>query len=313
MNVTRARASALLAAATLGASPGRARAQTDVLRIGTSATEVAAQVYYAQDLGLFAKAGIDAEIEAMQNTGFTSAAVSSGAIDVGHATVETLADAHRRHVPLVVIAAGAEYVSPATRGIAAILVPLGSSVRQAKDLNGKSVAVVNLGAIAPRAWVDRNGGDASTLRLVEMPFAAMPTALAAGRVDAAFVAEPFLDSAEKSARILAYAYDGIGKEFLLGVWFSAPGWAAAHGDLVRRFAAVMRETAVWANANPAQSGTLLAKDLKMDPAVVAKMTRVRYAETLTAALMQPAIDASARYGGYAPFPAQELLFAPSQR
>jgi hypothetical protein len=46
----------------------------------------------------------------------------------------------------------------------------------------------------------------------------------------------------------------------------------------------------------------------MDPAVLATMTRSVYAETLTAASMQPLIDISAKYNGYATFPAQELIY-----
>lgn len=304
--VTRAQALTLVGAAPLAAS---AQAPA-VLRIGVSATEISAEVYYAKELGYFAQAGIDADIEPMQNTGFTSAAVSSGAIDLGYATLETLASAHQKNVPLVVVAPAAEYDSPATRGIAAIVVPTDSPVKRAKDLNGRTIAAVSLSAVAPRAWVDSNGGDASTLKFVEMPFPAMATALAAGRIDAAFIAEPFLVDARKRGRILGYAYDGIGKHFLLGVFFAAPQWANDHADVVRRFSGVIQQTAVWANKNQTRSGEILAKYTKISLATIAAMARVRYAETLTAALMQPAIDANAKYGGYATFPAQELIYKP---
>ena len=79
-----------------------------------------------------------------------------------------------------------------------------------------------------------------------------------------------------------------------------------------RFARVLHETAVWANKNPEKSGEILSKYTKVDPAVVAAMTRTRYAEQLTAALMQPLIDVAAKYNGFRTFPAQELIYTPSR-
>ena len=69
----------------------------------------------------------------------------------------------------------------------------------------------------------------------------------------------------------------------------------------------MRDTATWANANPQKSGTILANYLKLDPAVIATMTRVRYATQLTPALMQPLIDVTAQYSGFPAFPARDLI------
>jgi ABC-type nitrate/sulfonate/bicarbonate transport system substrate-binding protein len=74
----------------------------------------------------------------------------------------------------------------------------------------------------------------------------------------------------------------------------------------------MRETALWANQNPVKSGEILAKYSKIDPAVVATMARAHYADRLTPALMQPLIDASAKYNDFKPFPATELIYMPAR-
>jgi len=138
----------------------------------------------------------------------------------------------------------------------------------------------------------------------------MAGALATGRVDAAWVTEPFLTAAKKSARVLVYGFDVIGKRFALNAWFTTRAWAQDHPDIVKRFAATMRETATWANANDAASATIVAKYTKIDPAVIATITRSHYADVLTPALLQPLIDVSAKYGAFTPFPAQELIYTP---
>jgi ABC-type nitrate/sulfonate/bicarbonate transport system substrate-binding protein len=310
--MTRARASAvLLGAASFLASTARGRAQTSAaLRVATLPIESAAEVFYAKDMGFFAKAGLDVDIQTMQTSASMMAAAASNAIDVGYSPVDSMATIHSKKVPVVVIAPANEYVSP--NGNAGLVLPANSLVHQAKDLNGKTIAVSNLRSLsenAARAWMDRNGGDSTTAKFVEIPCPAMQPALDTGHVDAAWVAEPFLSAAAKSGRMAEFGFDAIAKRFLIGAWFTTAQWAADHRDTVNRFASVIHETAVWANKNQTQSGQIVAKYTKIDPAVLATMTRSRYAESLTPASLQPLIDISAKYNGFTAFPAQELIFA----
>lgn len=312
-SVTRAKALALFFGSTALFSIGSpVRAQNSAaIRIGTFPVENALQSYYANDMGFFSSAGIAADVQLFSGSSAIAAAVSSNAIDIGYSALDVLAALHEKGIPIVVIAAAGEYLSPGTSHDAALVLPLNSAVRQAKDLNGKTIATNSLHSLsdaAPRVWMDQNGGNSSTVKFVEVPFPAMPAALAANRVDAAFVAEPFLGVAVKSGRVLVYGYDSIAKHFLFGAYFTTPQWAKDHPDLVMRFAAAIHKTAAWANVNPVKSGEILAKYTKIDPAVIATMTRARFAEQLTPALMQPLIDVSAKYNGFSVFPAQELIY-----
>jgi NitT/TauT family transport system substrate-binding protein len=315
--ISRARASALIfggAAFCMRASRAQAQSLATV-RIATIPIEPGAEVYFAKERGFFAKAGLDADIQPMQGGSAIAAALVSGAIDIGFLAIDALAAIHRRGAQLVALAPGTEYLSPFTTQNAALLVPANSPVQKAQDLNGKVVAVISLNSLthtAVRTWMDKNGGDASTVKFVEIPSSAMGAALAANRVDAAEVAEPFIAEARKSARVLAYGFDSIAKRFITTGWCSTPQWAKDHMLLANRFAAAMRETAAWANDNPQESGAILATDLKLDPIMVAGMTRVRYTNQLEPALMQPLIDATAHYNGFSTFPAQELIYTPSR-
>ena len=307
--MTRAHATALLlGAASLAAGTSRARAQTATLRIATLPIESAAQVFYAKDMGFFAKAGLDADIQTMQTSAAMAAAAASGAIDIGYSPVDSLATIHQKKVPVVIIAAANEYISPSRN--AALVLPAGSAVQHAADLNGKTIAVSNLRSLsenAARAWMDRNGGDSSTVKFIEIPFPAMLPALDANRIDAAWVAEPFLSAATKNGRAIEYGFDAISKRFLIGAWFTTAPWAGDHRDLVAKFGGVMRDTAAWANKNPGLSGAIVGKYTKIDPAVLATMTRSHYAEQLTSASLQPLIDIDAKYNGFPTFPAQDLM------
>ncbi len=309
----RGRAAALLlGGAALGAFPLPGGTQEAApLRIGTFAVENGLQPFYARDNGFFTGAGINADVQLLPGSAAIAAGIVSNSIDVGYGAIDVLATLHSKSIPVAVIAPGGEYLAPVTSRVAAIMVPANSTVRTAKDLNGKVVAANSLHSLAdavPKLWVDQNGGDSSSLKFVEMPFAAMPAAFDAGRVDAALISEPFMGAAAKSGRVLVYGYDCIAKHFLLGAWFATPQWAKDHPDVIARFRTGMRQAATWSNANPVKTGELLAKYTKIDPAYIATMTRARFGEQLTPALMQPLIDVAAKFGPFPAFPARELIF-----
>jgi len=288
-------------------------AQTNqTLHIGILPVESAATVYYAKDLGLFTKAGLDADIQPMPNTPAIAAAVVAGALDFGYVTIDSIATIHAQHIPLVVVAPAAEFLFPAGAHTVGVIVAPNSPINKAKDLEGKIVAlpaVHSLGSTALSTWMDANGASSATVKYVEIPFPAMGAALDAGRIDAAFEVEPFFSAAAKRDRVITDAYSAISKHFLLSVWVAQSDWAKAHPNLVTRFAGVIHEASVWANKNQEQSGQILAKYTRIDPTVVATMARGRYAEQLTPSVMQPGIDASAKYNNFTAFPASELIYS----
>lgn len=311
MTLSRSQALTLLTAAAFGAAGGRANAQSAApIRIATIPIEPGIEVYFAQDVGFFAKAGLDATIQQLPGGPAIAAALVSGAVDVGFIALDALAEIHQHGIPVVAIAPGTEYLAPFTTQAAALVVPPNSTVDNAAGLNGKTIAVISLNGLthtAACAWIDKNGGDSSTVKFVEMPAPAMVAALAGNRIDAAQVAEPFVGPARKAGRVLTYGFESVAKDFITTAWCAAAPWVRDHPALVSGFVAALRETAAWANANPAKSAAILATYLKLDPAVIATMTRVRYANQLNPALMQPLIDVTAHYGGFAPFPARDLM------
>ncbi len=315
--ITRRHASAVLfAGAALSFMPLRGRPQTTApIRVAASPLETSAAVYFARDMGFFAKAGVDVEIQPMTNGAAIAAAILSGAIDIGYCPVDVLAAIHIKGIRLGVVAPCSEYVAPATSKLVGLALAPNSTVHQAKDLSGKTIAVGTLGGlseIATRAWIDEHGGDSSSAKFIETTNSTIPIALDSARADAGVVVEPFLSGLNKNDRVLAYGMDAISKRFLIAAWIATPQWAREHAEVVRRFGAAMHEAAVWANQNVAKSGDIVAKYTRLDPAVVATMTRSRYAEELTPALMQPLIDVAAKYEKFAAFPSQELMGTPAR-
>jgi NitT/TauT family transport system substrate-binding protein len=296
-------------AAVVGASlPGSAQAVA-TLKIATTPTDIGSQVFFAADKGFFKAAGLDSDIQVISNGAAITAGVLSGALDIAQSNVVSLAAAHDAGLDIVVIAPAGQYSSkePTT----ALVVATKSPYKPAKDLNGKTLAgngVKNITQVGAYAWMAKNGGDPATTKFVEMPFPEMAGALAAGRIDAAVLAEPQLSAslADGSVRVLGECYDGIAKEFLIGAWFTTGTWAKAHPDLVKRFQKAMYATAAWANKNQSASGELATKYTKI--VFTPGMKRTVFAEKMEPALMQPLIDASATYGAIPKaFPAKDFI------
>ncbi len=309
---TRAQAMSLLfAAAAVGqvGRPSQALAAPP-LRVGIVAAESSAEVYYAQQLGTFAKNGLDVDIQPFQTTPATVSALVSGALDIAFGTVPTTALAHAKGLPGILIAPAA--MITAARPATELFVRSDSPIRAAGDVVGKTVAVPGLNSMneySARAWIDRNGGDSTKVRFVELGFPLMPAALGAGRVDIASITEPFVALAKQMGhRVLANPNLAIGPDFLGTGYVATEQWATGHADVVAKFASVIRETAIWANANPDKTVTMLAQFTKVDPAVIASMVRTRFAERLTPAMLQPVIDVAARYSGFSSFSGAELIY-----
>lgn len=274
-----------------GGIPGAAQTALPVVTIAGPANDTAAAFLYAADMGFFAKAGLDVRISVQRNPGTISAAVASGAVDVGSLTVPIVALAYDHNVPLKMIAPAGIYSSD--NPTSGLVVLKSSAIVKAADLNGKTIGVRdinNMNYYAAKLWIDKNGGDSSTVHFVEVPQTQALGALSAGRIDAAALANPrFYDAVHGSvARMLAPTYDAIAKSFLIGVYFTSAAYAKAHPDIVRKIAAVLNESSKWANANRAQSAKILEK--YSGSPVPAGIPRVTYGTALRAGDVQPVLD-----------------------
>lgn len=276
-----------------------------LLRIATPPIPAAGQPYVARRNGYFEKAGIDAQLTLMNGGSSTLAAVIGGAIDIGNSNVIALAAAHERGIAVVYVAPDGLYESD--NSDVAIGVSRQSPIKTAKDLNGRTIGVndvKNLPQFGTMTWIDKNGGDSSTVKFVEIPLPALPAAITSGRIDAAFLSEPFLSQGLKAGvRALADPYAAIAKRFMYGGFFATVQWTQDHAPLLRAFQGAMLEAARWANGHPAQTAGILARDAKLSVT-----HRQVYGLSLDPALLQPVLDVAVRYGVIpTAFPVSEMI------
>jgi NitT/TauT family transport system substrate-binding protein len=300
----------LTAFAALCGHVAAAQAQTPTtIRIATTPIDLGAEALYAADLGFFKKAGLDVQLNLLASGSTVAASVAGGSIDIGQSNIVALATAHAAGLPFVIVAPAGYYTSagPTTELVAAA----NSPITDAKELDGKIIAVTalkDLNWVSIQSWLTRGGADLSSIKYVEVQQPTACNMVTSGRAAAAIVSEPYLSFAlrDGGCRVLAPTHDAIAKQFLVGAWFSTIAWAQSHTDAIRRFRAVMVETARWAATHHAESARILERYTHL--AAAPEMKRVPFAERAEVAQIQPVLDAAAKFGVIAPMQASELLF-----
>jgi NitT/TauT family transport system substrate-binding protein len=276
------------------ASTGLADAQTPSIKLGVGMVEANAQAYYAQDMGFFKAAGLNVSISQLRSGTAISAAIVGGDLQAGVSNVVSLGAAHQRGIPFVIIAPGAYY--DAKYPTAAAVVAPNSTVKTPKDLDGKVVGGLSLGGldqVAMWAYIDKNGGDLSTVKFVEVTNAIMGEALAQGRIASASMNDPELSEAvaQGKVKILGRAWDAISPLFMQTVWFTTRDWLQGNKETARRLSQALVAAGNWGMKNPQAGAAILSKYIgsKEERAIM------RFGNKLEPRFVQPVFDAGAKY------------------
>jgi len=272
------------------------------VRVGSSLNDSNAEAYYAVANGFFKQAGVNVEMTPFNNGAAAAAAVAAGSLNVAVQPPMQIAQAVISGLPFVVIAAGA--INSVSAPAAWICVSSSSTIRTAKDLEGKTIALNALRSSSENlldAWLAKNGVDLTKIRFLELPSAQMAPALERGTIDAAVLFEPAFTVAmgKGDLRVLGIPTAAMASprnEFLQTTWYTTKQFAAENKEAVRRFASAIYLAARWANTHPHDSGVILAGLSKLDPGIVATMVRARYAESLQPRDLLPELDNGFKFG-----------------
>jgi NitT/TauT family transport system substrate-binding protein len=254
-------------------------------------------VYYGVQSGMFERAGLDVTILQVSNGAAAVTAVLGGAAQVGYTNALALASAHTKSIPVVLLAPGPLYSS--TSPHAALLTSVDSPLKAPRDLEGRVLAVSGLHdllGISVVNWLQKNGADASKVKFIEMPPAAMQAALEAKRVDAAAIYEPFLSAAigAGTAKVFAKPYDSIAASFITGAWFALTPWVNEHRGAAIAVARVLSQASQYVNSHYDELTPVISGFTKLSPETLRTMVKLYTPASLRAADIQAVIDVAAR-------------------
>ena len=268
--------------------------ETTQVTVGVIPIVDVAPIYLGDEQGFFEERGIELELVQAQGGAAIVPAVLSGEYQFGFSNVTSLLLAKSRNLPLKVVAAGNSTTGDPKDDIGALLVPADSPIQTPADLDGKTVAIntaKNISDTVVRESARKAGGDPASIKFTELGFPDMPAALAAERVDAAFVLEPFKSVALKAgAREIAAPYADTAEDLLIAAYFTSEQTLAEDPELVERFTEAMNESLEYAAANEEEARQVLTTYTKIDAALIPELTLPRWSTDIDASRMEQLAD-----------------------
>jgi NitT/TauT family transport system substrate-binding protein len=280
------------------ARPVCAQSAPVTVRMGSMALDAAGEAYYGTEAGIFASNGIAPQITTFATGAAIIQAVLAGDIDVGVANPLALATAIARNIPVQMIVPAVVYSKSDSNPN--FVVAKDGPIKVPKDLVGATFGVstlADLNQLSLLAWLDANGVSRDGVKFVELKFGELGLALQRNIIQAAIITEPFKTDAMRAGQIRDFSdtYLSIAPEIAPMVWFGSKAWLQKNPDTAKKLVNGIYATAKWANSHTKETGDMLAKIAKMDPAVVANMKRLIFATSNERRYSEPLLKLAARY------------------
>jgi NitT/TauT family transport system substrate-binding protein len=277
-----------------------------------------APVYLGVQQGFFKEAGLDVEVVTAQGGAATVTGVVSGDYQFAFTGWLPLMQARQSNVPVHAIA-NAQFQTPpdkhqqAERTNQDLLVMGDSPIRKPADLAGAKIAVNQLKGVQEtllRNTLDKHGVKQEAVQLVELPFPDMPAALAAGRVNAAFVGEPFETGVlDAGGRIVATPYADTTYAANLSCFITSDRYATQQAKVVDAFAKAINRSLTYAQQNPDQARTIVTTYTKISADVVKRVQLPYWGPGVSKDSLREQADLGVRFGALKQAPDIDELVA----
>jgi NitT/TauT family transport system substrate-binding protein len=250
-----------------------------------------APVYVALQHGLFDAHGLEVTPVILNSGEQATSELSSGQLQFAFSAYVSTILAASRGAQLQVVADGAQTL-PNTNDL---MVARNSRIRNVAQLRGKIIAVNalgNVGTLMTDATLRAAGVPINSVHYKVVPFPAMAAALAAGTVDAAWMAEPFVTESGEDigAEELADTASGPMADFPIAGYATLRSYAQVNDAVVAEFtAALVQAQAMSANRSVVEQA-IATYITGPTPGLVAAVQLDQYPTMLNRARLQRVAD-----------------------
>lgn len=281
-------------------SPAATGPEQPDITVAAIQSVTATGLYIAAEKGYFTQAGLHVTIDAVSGSGPTIPDLVAGRVQVvfGNYVSDILADASGV-ASLRFIAAG--NVS-APREQEVVVLP-GSPVTSPAGLRGKTIgvnALDNVGTMMIQSILGAEGVPVSSVHFVDIPFPEMGAALAAHRIDAAYMSDPFITDARAKygVRTVFDCDRGAVASLPIAGFVATSAWATSDPRTVTAFVTALEKGQALANSDRATADVALHAYTGVSLKVVAKAAIGTFpvSQRVQAAPLQRLADLMQRYG-----------------
>lgn len=276
---------------------GEASGGTMTLRVSIAPANFET-VYLAQEQGFFEAEGLTVEVVAGGAPPQAIPQLLSGEVDIAQTSGAPAIASVSQGLPIAALMPAILAVpEPVTSGV---LAKPDSGITSWKDLTGKTVASPAIGELADlsvRMLVDQDGGDSSTVEVVQVDPAATVDAIQDGTVDAgiaiatfygAGVAAGLTDLGQSSSLALEGAPNSL--------FVTTQDQVASNAPALEAFVAAMQKAAEYAIANPDAVRAVEKQYTKIPPEVIDASTPPAFVTAFDEDGFTKSIEAMLEYG-----------------
>jgi len=259
-----------------------------------------APIYLGDKKGFFKEEGLQLDIQTATGGAAIVPGVVSGSFDFAFSNLVSVTVAKDKGLDLKFVANGASTTGEAGKDVGGVVVPAGSSIQSPKDLAGKTVSVNNLSNIGDttiKSVIEKDGGDAKSVKFVEVAFPDAPAALANKQVDAAWILEPFLSKAvADGGKIVSSNFVDMSPDLDIAGYFTKADTIKGKSELAQKFTRAMNKSLEYAQAHPQEVRDIVGTYTKIDEATRASMILPRYRVEFNKDAFETLGVAAAKYG-----------------
>ena len=293
-------------------SSGGGAGQPATLKVGVIPIADVAPLYVGIEQGYFKDEKLTIEPQIAEGGAAIATSVLSGDFQFGFSNVVSLVTARSKKLPLRIVAQGASGHKTEQDAFDTLLVPKDSAIKEAQDLEGKTVAVNalnNIGPLSINYAVEQAGGDPKKVKYIEVPFPDMIAALEAERVDAAWVVEPFASQGQAGgARSIFAPFEAVSPDLTVATYFTTEQYIEQNEDVVDRFVRAMEKSLAYAVDNPEATRKVVLTYTKIPEAAAQKMKLPNWNPEYNDASIDKTIELAQKYGFVEePVPLDELI------
>ncbi|WP_427006479.1 ABC transporter substrate-binding protein [Pseudarthrobacter sp. H2] len=259
-----------------------------------------APIYLGTKQGFFKDEGLQLDIQTATGGAAIVPGVVSGSFDFAFSNLISVMVAKDKGLDLKFVANGASTTGEKGKDVGGVVVPAGSGIKSAKDLAGKTVSVNNLSNIGDttiKSAIEKDGGDPSSVKFVEVAFPDAPAALANKQVDAAWILEPFLSKAvAEGGTVVSWNFVDMSPDLDIAGYFTKADTIKNKPELTQKFTRAMNKSLEYAQAHPQEVRDIVGTYTKIDEAARAKIVLPHYKVDFNKDAFKTLGDAATKYG-----------------
>jgi NitT/TauT family transport system substrate-binding protein len=242
----------------------------------------AAGLYIAEQRGLFAAAGLHVTIESTVSAADVIPDLINGTVNVSLGQWTSAIAVAARGIGLRALGPG----NSGGPGLEEVVVAANSPVKSLAQLKGKTIAVnalSGLSQLVTDSALAKAGVSPGQVHYTVIPFPSMAAALAAHRVDAALMIQPYLAKAAHQVTMLADIDQGATADFPITGYITTAAWAQKNPAVAAAFIRALSQGQKLAATNRDAVNQAVVKYIGVTPQAATSMTLGAYPLSVTTA------------------------------